>query len=181
MTATPSRDRARWTLFLALAASIFTLDQVTKAWLVSLLPSEGQRLSVVDDLVRLVNSHNSGALFGLFRDSAVLFGLVSLGVVALIVWYHASSGRNTLLSVALGLLLGGALGNMFDRLRLGYVVDFVDIGIGDVRWYTFNAADAAISCAILLLLLSALLPARFGLERPDPKPITAEPAEPLDA
>jgi signal peptidase II len=181
MTATPSRDRARWTLFLALAASIFTLDQVTKAWLVSFLPSEGQRSSVVDDLVRLVNSHNSGALFGLFRDSAVLFGLVSLGVVALIVWYHASSGRNTLLSVALGLLLGGALGNMFDRLRLGYVVDFVDIGIGDVRWYTFNAADAAISCAILLLLLSALLPARFGLERRDPKPITAEPAEPLDA
>ena len=70
---------------------------------------------------------------------------------------------------------------MFDRLRLGYVVDFVDAGIGDLRWYTFNVADAAISCAILLLLLSALLPARFGLDRPDPKPATAEPAEPVDA
>jgi signal peptidase II len=181
MTASPSRERARWILFLALAATIFTLDQVTKAWLVSLLPAEGQRLSVIGDLARLVNSHNSGALFGLFKDQALLFGLVSVGVVAMIAWYHGSSGRNTLLSVALGLLLGGALGNMFDRLRLGYVVDFVDIGIGDLRWYTFNVADAAISCAILLLLLSALLPARFGLDRPHTKRATAEPTEPVDA
>ena len=181
MTGSPKRDRAHWTLFLALAAAVFTLDQVTKAWLVSLLPAEGQRLSVVGDLVRLVNSHNSGALFGLFRDQALLFGLVSVGVVALIAWYHGSSGRNTLLSLALGLLLGGALGNMLDRLRLGYVVDFVDIGIGDVRWYTFNVADAAISCAIVLLLLSALLPARFGLGRLDGNRGSTEPAEPVDA
>ncbi|MEO5885065.1 MAG: signal peptidase II, partial [Candidatus Limnocylindrales bacterium] len=84
----------------------------------------------------------------------------SLGVVAMIVWYHGSSGRNTLLSLALGLLLGGAIGNMLDRFRLGYVVDWVDIGIGDVRFYTFNVADSAITGAILLLILLALLPAR---------------------
>ncbi len=175
------RARARWPLFIGLAGTVVVLDQLAKAWLVSILPQEGQRLSVVDDLVRLVNSHNSGALFGLFKDQAVLFGLVSLGVVALIVWYHGSTGRNTLLSVALGLLLGGALGNMTDRLRLGYVVDFVDAGIGDWRWYTFNVADAAISCAILLLVVSAFLPARFGLERPTTPQPTGEPAEPLDA
>ena len=92
---------------------------------------------------------------------------MSIGVVALIAWYHGSSGRNTLLSVALGLLLGGALGNMLDRLRLGYVVDFVDAGLGDLRFYTFNVADSAITCAILLLLASALLPGRFGLPRLD--------------
>jgi signal peptidase II len=184
MTASPARDRARWPLFLALAATVFVVDQLTKAVLVSLLPAEGQRLSIVDDLIRVVNSHNSGALFGLFKDSAVLFGLVSLGVVALIAWYHGSSGRNTLLSIALGLLLGGALGNMLDRLRLGYVVDFVDIGIGDVRWYTFNVSDAAISCAIVLLLLSAVLPGRFVLDRLDPKRRSNErneSVEPVDA
>jgi signal peptidase II len=180
MTASPGRDRARWPLFLALAATVFVVDQLTKAVLVSLLPAEGQRLSVVDDLIRVVNSHNSGALFGLFKDSAVLFGLVSLGVVALIAWYHGSSGRNTLLSIALGLLLGGALGNMLDRLRLGYVVDFVDIGIGDLRWYTFNVSDAAISCAIVLLLLSAVLPARFVLDRLDPKRHASERSEPIE-
>jgi signal peptidase II len=180
MSGSPSHDRARWPLFLALAATVFVVDQVTKAMLVALLPAEGQRLAVVDDLVRLVNSHNSGALFGLFKDQALLFGLVSVGVVALIAWYHGTSGRNTLLSIALGLLLGGALGNMLDRLRLGYVVDFVDIGIGDLRWYTFNVADSAISCAIVLLLLSAVLPSRFVLDRLDSKR-SAEPIEPLDA
>jgi signal peptidase II len=181
MTASPRRERARWTVFLAIAAAVFTLDQLTKAWLVSLLPAEGQHLSVVDDLIRLVNSHNSGALFGLFKDSAWLFGLVSLGVVAMIVWYHHSTGRSTLLSVALGLLLGGALGNMLDRLRLGYVVDFVDAGVGDLRWYTFNLADTAISCAIVLLVVSAVLPARFTIGRLDRRRRPVDPAEPVDA
>ena len=180
-TASPSHGRARWPLFLALAATVFILDQVTKAILVSMLPAEGQRLSVIGDLVRLVNSRNSGALFGLFQDQAFLFGLVSIGVVGLIAWYHGSSGRNSLLSVALGLLLGGALGNMFDRLRLGYVVDFVDVGLGDLRFYTFNVADSAITCSILLLLASALLPGRFGLPRIDTPGRTGEPADPVDA
>jgi len=181
MSTPPSRGRARWPLFVPLAATVVVLDQLTKAWLVSLLPTEGQRLSVVGDLIRLVNSHNTGALFGLFRDQALLFGLVSIGVIALIVWYHGSAGRSTLLSVALGLLLGGAVGNLVDRLRLGYVIDFVDIGVGDLRWYTFNVADAAISCAIGLLLLSAVLPARFGPARMDTRRGPGEPAGPIDA
>jgi len=183
MTATtpPSRGRARWPLFLGVAAIVVVVDQLTKAWLVSILPAEGQQLSVIGDLVRLVNSRNSGALFGFFQDQALLFGLVSLGVVGLIAWYHGSSGRNTLLSVALGLLLGGALGNMIDRLRLGYVVDFVDVGLGDLRFYTFNVADSAITCAILLLLASAFLPGRFGLPPVDAHRRPGKPAEPSDA
>ena len=79
-------------------------------------------------------------------------------MIALIVGYHARAGRNLLLSVALGLLLGGALGNLFDRLRLGYVVDWVDAGLGTLRFFTFNIGDAAISTAILLLLAIALIP-----------------------
>lgn len=181
MTAAPGRTRARWPLFLALAATVFILDQVTKAWLVTILPAEGQRLSVVGDVVRLVNSRNSGALFGLFKEQALLFGLVSIGVVALVAWYHGSAGRNTVLSVALGLLLGGALGNLLDRLRLGYVVDFVDAGLGDLRFYTFNVADSAITCAILLLLASALLPGRFGFPHLDAGGRPGEPAGPVDA
>ncbi len=181
MTASDTRNRARWPLFLALAGTVFVLDQVTKAWVVTLVPNEGQRVSVIGDLVRLVNSHNSGALFGMFQGQAVLFGLASLGVIALIVWYHGNAGRNTVLSVALGLLLGGALGNVTDRLRLGYVLDFVDVGIGDLRWYTFNVADTAVSCAILLLLLSALLPGRFGMTHVDAKRPSPDQTGPVDA
>jgi signal peptidase II len=156
-----TRTRARWPIFIGLAAVVFVVDQVTKAWLVSFL-DPGERVEVVGQYVRLVHSQNSGALFGLFQDAAILFGIVSVGVVAGIVWFHHSSGRNTLLSVALGLLLGGALGNMADRFRIGYVVDFVDIGIGNLRFYTFNVADSAISLSILLLLLSAFLADRPG-------------------
>jgi signal peptidase II len=67
-----------------------------------------------------------------------------------------------MLTVALGLLLGGAIGNLLDRLRFGHVVDFVDMGIGSTRWYTWNVADAAISIAIVLLLAHGLLGHRLG-------------------
>ena len=160
--------RARWSLFAGLAVTVFVLDQLTKAWIAAnvdpLRPTE-----VIGDLLRLVISHNTGALFGMFRDQAILFALASMGVIALIVLYHGRSGRNTILSITLGLLLGGALGNLADRLRLGYVLDFVDAGIGDFRWYTFNVADSAISVSLLLLLLLAFRPTLGQpAARPDP-------------
>jgi signal peptidase II len=167
VTEPTSRGLPRWPLFLGLAAGVVILDQLTKAWLVDML-DPGESVSVIGDLLRLVHGQNDGALFGLFSDSATLFGIVSLGVVGLIIWYHGSSGRNTLLSVALGLLLGGAIGNLIDRLRLGYVVDWVDMGIGDLRFYTFNVADAAITCSLLLLIASAVLAPRRAADQPVP-------------
>jgi signal peptidase II len=140
-------------------------DQLSKAWIKSTL-APGASMPVIGDLVRLVHGQNSGALFGLFRDNAVLFGLVSIAVIALIVVYHGRSGRSPYLSVTLGLLLGGALGNMIDRLTIGYVVDFVDAGIGSVRFYTFNVADSAITLAVLLLLLVAIRPSLADSEPP---------------
>lgn len=149
--------RASWPIFLGLAAVILVLDQLTKAWLVSFL-APGQSVRVLGDYVRLVHSQNDGGLFGLFTGQAVVFGLISVVVIALIVVYHARAGGGRYLSIALGLLLGGALGNLVDRLRLGYVVDFVDAGLGDLRWYTFNVADAGISFSLLLLLAASIWP-----------------------
>jgi signal peptidase II len=149
--------RPSWPIFLGLAALIVVLDQLTKAWLVSFL-APGQSVNVVGDYVRLVHSQNNGGLFGLFGGQAVVFGLVSIVVIALIVAYHARAGGGRYLSITLGLLLGGALGNLVDRLRLGYVVDFVDAGLGDLRWYTFNVADAGISFSLLLLLAASIWP-----------------------
>lgn len=149
--------RPLWLMFLGLASLVVILDQLTKAWLVSFL-APGQSVDVIGNLVRLVHAQNDGGLFGLLRGQAVPFALISLVVVGLIVAYHARSGRSSYLSITLGLLLGGALGNLIDRIRLGYVVDFVDAGIGGLRWYTFNVADAAISFAILLLLAASVWP-----------------------
>jgi signal peptidase II len=157
-------NRPIWPIFLGLALAVVVIDQVTKSWIAATL-APGASMSIVGDSLRLINGQNNGALFGLFRDNAAIFGLISIVVVGLIVAYHARAGRSPYLSVALGLLLGGAVGNMTDRLRLGYVVDFVDAGIGSVRWYTFNVADAAISCAILMLILLAIRPS-LGDPRP---------------
>lgn len=149
--------RPHWLTFLGLAMVIVVADQLTKAWLTSFL-APGQSVPVLGDWVRLVHSQNNGGLFGLLRGQAGVFGLVSLVVVALLVLYHGRATPSRYLSITLGLLLGGALGNLVDRIRIGYVVDFVDAGIGDLRWYTFNVADTGISFAILLLLAASLWP-----------------------
>ena len=158
---TAARSPAHWLVFGSVAVAVLVVDQLTKAWLVANVSAD-QVVNVIGDYVRLILSQNSGALFGMFSQNAVIFGIASLVVVALIVGYHARAGRSLYLSIALGLLLGGALGNLLDRLRLGYVVDFVDIGIGGIRFYTFNMADAAISTAIVMLIGAALFPALIG-------------------
>jgi signal peptidase II len=159
------RPRPAWLVFGGLAATVVVLDQLAKAWIVGNI-APGQVVDVVGTFVRLISSRNDGALFGLFGSSATVFGIGSLAVLALIVWYHARAPRSLLLSVALGLLLGGAVGNLIDRLRIGYVVDFVDIGLGTLRFFTFNIGDSAISSAILLLLLLAV--------RPPPRPVSVD-------
>lgn len=149
--------RRHWLLFAGLAAVIVVVDQVTKAWITANL-SLGEIVSLISDLLRITYSANNGAIFGLFRDQALLFALVSLVVLGLIVWFESRTGSSLLITVALGLLLGGAIGNLIDRLSLGYVVDWVDMGIGEWRFYTYNVADAAISTALFLLIVSAILP-----------------------
>jgi signal peptidase II len=150
-------QRPRWGLFSGLAVAIVVADQLTKAWIVANV-DPARPTQIVGDYLRLVISHNDGALFGLFQGQATLFALASFGVIALIVAYHARTGGSLVMSVALGLLLGGAIGNVADRLHYGYVVDFVDAGIGALRWYTFNVADSAISTALVLLVLVAIRP-----------------------
>ena len=144
-----------------LAAAI---DQATKAWaLDALWPpySEGITLLPVLDL-RL--GFNTGVTFGMFAESAAgaawLLVLIKLGVVAFLGhWLWRSTMRVE--CAALGLIIGGALGNISDRLRLGAVVDFIDAHYAGWHWPTFNMADVAIVCGVGLLLLSMLAaPAR---------------------
>ena len=159
--ATVERRATRWGLFVAIAVAVVIVDQLTKSWLVANV-QPGGAIELAGDWLRLIHGRNDGGLFGLFGGSAAVLAIASLGVIGLIVAYHARSKPNVVLSIALGLLLGGAVGNLLDRIRFGYVIDFVDAGIGTLRFYTFNVADSAISVAILLLILLALFPALGG-------------------
>lgn len=163
---------AAWPVFAGLAAIVLVADQLTKAWVdasfalaspFAMPGSAGAPTPVLGDLVRIAKTYNDGGIFGLAGDSAPILAVASLGVIAVIVVVQARQGRNDpLLTIALGLLLGGALGNLVDRLRFGHVVDFVDMGLGDVRWYTWNIADAAICIAIVLLIAHGLVGHRLG-------------------
>ncbi len=148
----------RWVLFAAIAIGVVVIDQLSKSWVVANL-DQGEGVAVLGDWLRVVHWRNSGILFGMLPQSAMAFAIVSLLVVGLIVWYHARAGRGIVVTVALALLLGGAIGNLLDRLRYGSVVDFVDMGIGAWRFYTYNVADAAITTAIVLLIAMAVVPA----------------------
>jgi signal peptidase II len=149
-----------WVAFFGIAGAVIVADQLSKAWIVADFPF-GEPVEILGAWLRVWYVANTGALFGLFRDQAVLFAALSIGVIALIVWYHghAVADSGWLATVALGLLLGGAVGNLIDRVRLGHVVDFVDMGFpGGWRFYTWNVADAAITISIVLLLVMAVLP-----------------------
>jgi signal peptidase II len=148
----------RSTLFLGVAVLVVVLDQLTKRLAEDRL--RGQRsVPLIDDILRLTYVENRGAAFGLLQDQTAFFvfvGIVVIGVIAASYRYLPRSGF--LLHLALGLQLGGAIGNLLDRVRQGYVVDFVDFGYRSNWWPVFNVADSAIVIGVALLALNALSP-----------------------
>jgi signal peptidase II len=126
-------------------------DAVTKAIVAHSLPV-GVSLDVLGSYVRLTHVRNVGASFGLFPGNTYpLIALSSLAV--LIVLALALRGKhNAHALVLLGLILGGALGNLYDRVRLGEVIDFIDVGFGPHRWPVFNVADMAVTVGVFALL-----------------------------
>jgi signal peptidase II len=118
-----------------------------------------EKSPIIGDWLRVDFIHNSGGLFGMLQGLAPVLALVTVAVVAILVALEVASGwRSWLMTLTLALLLGGAVGNFVDRIRFGYVVDFVDIGFGTWRFpYIFNIADSAVTISILLMLALWLL------------------------
>ncbi len=147
----------RRALVIGVASLVFLLDRFSKSVLPDLL-SEGSPREIIGDSLQLIRSENRGGLFGLFQGSAPILALLSLGVVIALLVVHEREGkrRPSVLTIAIGLLIGGALGNLFDRITMGFVLDFIDLGVGTLRFWTFNVADMGISFGILIMLLAAL-------------------------
>ena len=145
---------SRILLVASVAVVIFVIDRVTKAWVSENIPL-GTARPVVGDYVRIVHAQNTGAAFGLLPERTTLLSVLSVVAVLAIVYYYRQIASNSaLVSATLGMQLGGAFGNLLDRITQGYVVDFVDVGIGDIRFWAFNVADSSIVVGIILVTLA---------------------------
>jgi len=145
---------SRVLLVAGVAVVVFVIDRVTKAWVSDNIPL-GTARPVVGDYVRIVHAQNTGAAFGLLPERTTLLSVLSVVAVLAIVYYYRQIASNSaLVSATLGMQLGGAFGNLLDRIAQGYVVDFVDVGVGDVRFWAFNVADSSIVVGIILVTLA---------------------------
>jgi len=153
----------RFLVFL-IALTVFAADRWSK-WLVESTLGPFDAKPIIPGLLNIVSSRNPGVAFGLFSESAssyrtavlVLFSVAAVAILAALLWRADRTDLKTALGLAC--IFGGALGNVFDRIRSGSVTDFLDAYIGDVHWYTFNLADSAICVGAGLLLLAMWKPA----------------------
>lgn len=163
---------ARYRLVLTLALVVLVLDQITKLWAAASLPLWTSK-TVIPGFFNLVHVLNKGAAFGFLSDLDATWrpyfflGVTALAVVLILHLLRTVPREDTVLFTALGLILGGALGNLVDRIRLGEVIDFLDFYIGQYHWPAFNVADIAISIGSVLLLVSVYRTRRYGLASKD--------------
>jgi signal peptidase II len=140
-----------WVVFIA--AAITLLDQLTK-WLVLRFVGAEESRVVINGFFNLVNWRNSGAAWGMFQDYNFILAIISLVTIFVLYFLrhtlqlHRASSR-----IALGLICGGIVGNLIDRVRHGHVVDFLDFYVGRHHWPAFNVADSAICAGVALYIL----------------------------
>ncbi|MEW6577660.1 MAG: signal peptidase II [Chloroflexota bacterium] len=152
---TPRRAVVRWLLLACVAALAILADQASKAYVVRHLGlhESWAPVSALEQVFRFTHVRNTGAAFGLFPQGGAVFLIIAVIVSAVIIYYYQQvPSGGWLIRLALGLQLGGALGNVIDRVRLGHVVDFLDVW----RWPVFNVADSCIVIGVGLLMLVML-------------------------
>jgi len=148
------------------ALIVIVLDQLTKAWIMSGLDlREMGHIPVLRPLLNLTWVENRGVIFGLFGDGSArwMLSAFSIAVAGILGWWALKADRRLLIT-AIGLIMGGALGNVIDRIRFGYVVDFLDISgphffLGAMKInfpWIFNVADSAICIGVILLILDSV-------------------------
>jgi signal peptidase II len=145
------------TFLLAVSGMLIFVDQVSKYYVEKLI-LPGRSIPIVQNLFQLTLVQNPGVAFGLFRRSGpFLFIIVSILFIALFFFFLKGLSRKGLLwRLGLGLILGGALGNLIDRLRWGYVVDFLDFSLRGHHWPAFNFSDLGIITGVAILCYKML-------------------------
>jgi signal peptidase II len=149
-------ERNKIVLIILIAGIVLFLDQLSKFYIKKSLAG-GQLIPVWGNFFRITYLENPGVAFGLFPGQRLFFILVTSLIIILVFTFYQKVERADLwLRISLSLILGGALGNLIDRLWIGKVVDFLDFGFGPHRWPAFNLADSAISVGVGMLLIKIL-------------------------
>jgi signal peptidase II len=150
-----ARSNRNALVFWPVAAGFLVVDVVTKWWAVDALAPMHTRHEILGEWLTFTLLYNPGAAFGLHLGEWSRWIFMALTVAAAVIltrMYQTTAEGDTIKVTSLGMILGGAIGNLIDRIRSGQgVVDFIDVGIGDMRWPTFNVADIGVSCGALLL------------------------------
>ncbi|MCB1147561.1 MAG: signal peptidase II [Leptospiraceae bacterium] len=140
--------------FISIITLIWVADFFTKVWAVKEL-SSGQVINIVSDVFRFQLVYNTGGVFGIMQNNAMFFQfLTGFAILFLLFYYIKTEDGNTAFNFAISFILGGAVGNFTDRFFRHGVVDFIDMGIGNARWPTYNIADAFISTGAVLLAIA---------------------------
>lgn len=147
-------------IYYIIAFIVFLVDQGSK-WLIKTKMDLHEEISVIGDFFYITSHRNRGAAFGILQDQRWFFIVVTLIVVAALVWYiqKIKSQPDKMLPLALSLVLAGAIGNFVDRLTMGEVVDFFKFNFGSYTFPIFNVADSAIVIGVALIILDTLLEA----------------------
>lgn len=151
-----------WMPFAIIAGVVVVLDQATKLLVLATMPLY-HSLEVIPGFFNLVHIRNPGGAFGFMAAgspairSLLFVGLSAIAMGLIVHFYRSTPKTHPYLAAALALIFGGAAGNLIDRLRLGEVVDFVDLYLGDYHWPAFNVADSAITVGVVIFIAHMVL------------------------
>ncbi len=172
VSATPyeSKTQDRRGVALAISAAVVIVDRITKQTVVQQLPN-GRAHTVISDVFRITDVHNTGAAFSMFAETAspvtvrnVLIGFSVIAVLIIFAMLWRVGRTLTTSTVALALILGGAFGNLYDRVVYHHVVDFLEVRIYHYHWPDFNVADSCIVIGACLLMIEIFRPQPKELE-----------------
>jgi len=151
----------RFLPYAALSGLVILIDQVTKALIVKHVPFYGS-VKVIPGFFNLTHIHNKGAILGIFNSAKtsgipILLLLLNAAALALVLYYFSkTSEKERAARIGLSLIVGGALGNVIDRIARGFVVDFLEMYAGKFHWPTYNVADSCITIGAVILIFSVI-------------------------
>jgi signal peptidase II len=158
---------------------VVLLDQFTKLWAVTALFGQPP-LRILGDFLMFSLVYNEGGAMGTRLGPSIYYLIMALIVLPFVLYYIFRNRQMPVISFPLAFIAGGAIGNLIDRIRFGQVVDFIDVDFFNIsigsfrldRWWTFNVADSAISCAIVFLII------HMFFQRSKPRPMGQSPVQP---